>query len=145
MHIGRLYLISSACLSVLMTLCCCSTKNNFKSLVKNVESYHHDLIFERYEVAAKNITPTQREAWLDAIQSQKLHFAEIEIKSTSPCEADRSDEDGGEPEDGDCAVIESDMQWFVEGSPSVRSGRVRTTWQYDEDEGAWFIVAQEQR
>ncbi len=119
----------------------CSTKTDFKALVKNVESYHRDLIFERYEVAAKNITPKSRAAWLEAIQSQKLHFAEIEIMSTSPCDVtDVVDKDQKEK----CAVIESQMQWFVNGSPSVQSGRVRTTWQYDDEEKVWFIVEQEQ-
>lgn len=139
----KLYLLLTivACLLMMTTICACQTKGDFKSLIKDVESYHRDLIFERYEIAAKNITPKQRGAWLDAIQSQNLHFAEIEIMSTSPCDITEAvDKD----EKDKCAVIESYMQWFVKGSPSVQEGRVRTTWQYDEEEKVWFIVEQEQ-
>ena len=134
----------TVCLMVIAAcaiLCGCKTKTDFKALIKDVESYHRDLIFERYEIAAKNITPKSRAAWLEAIQSQHLHFAEIEIMATSPCDVT---EVVDKEEKEKCAVIESQMQWFVNGSPSVQSGRVRTTWQYDSEEKAWFIVEQEQ-
>lgn len=136
----RFLLPCAACLLCLITLAACQTKGDFKELIKDVESYHRDLIFERYEIASKNITPKQRATWLEAMQSQNIHFAEIEIMSTSPCDITETVEDDNKDM---CAVIESQMQWFVNGSPSVQSKRVKSTWEYNKEEKSWFIVEQE--
>lgn len=122
-------------------LTACGSQNDFKTLIKNVESYNHDLLFERYEIAAKNIAPESRAQWLESIQSQHLHFAEIEIASTAPCESDEIiDDELYDPEK--CAVIFSQVQWYVNGSPSVQNERIRSVWQYAREEKAWYIVDQ---
>ena len=119
---------------------CQSQKSDLKSLIRNVESYHKDLLFERYEIAAKNIQPSSRVDWLNAIQAQHLRFAEIEIISTSQCDpSDVEDEEKVE----NCAVIESNMQWYSNGAPTVYSARVRSIWQYFKEDG-WYIVEQNQ-
>ena len=121
---------------------CQSSKLSMKALIKDVESYHHDLLFERYEIAAKNIAPESRASWLESMQSQKLHFAEIEIASYAPC---ASGEIVNKEEQDRCAVIISQVEWYANGSPSVHSARVYSTWQYNKDAKRWLIVEQEQR
>lgn len=142
MNIRSILFAVVACSIALSATACASRKNNFKDLVKNVESYHKDLVFQRYEIAAKNITPIQRAAWLEAIKAQNMHFADIEIMSTMPCEnMDVVDKEEKER----CAVIISQVQWYSEGSPSVHSATVSTTWQFDEKEKDWRIVEQAQQ
>lgn len=126
---------------LLLTFTACkSQQSDLKSLIRNVESYHKDLLFERYEIAARNIQPSSRAEWLNAIVSQNLRFAEIEIISTGPC-----DPAGSEKRDDveNCAVIESNMQWYANGAPTVHAARVRSTWEYRKDDG-WVIVEQNQ-
>ena len=126
---------------LLLTLGACKSQQaDLKTLIRNVESYHKDLLFERYEIAAKNIQPSSRAEWLNAIVSQNMHFAEIEIISTGPC--DSFDVEKRE-EIENCAVIESNMQWYANGSPTVHAARVRSTWEYHKDYG-WVIVEQNQ-
>ena len=128
-------------LFILLTLGACqSQKSDLKSLIRNVENYHKDLLFERYEIAAKNIQPTSRMEWLTAIQSQHLRFAEIEIISTAECDPSEYTQDETIE---NCAVIESNMQWYSNGTPTVYSAHVRSMWQYFKDVG-WFIVEQSQ-
>ena len=62
------FLIAAAIL--LSLVACQSRKADLKSLIRNVENYHKDLLFERYEIAAKNIQPSSRVEWLNAIKSQ---------------------------------------------------------------------------
>lgn len=133
------YLLTA--LAALLVLGACqSQKSDLKSLVRNVESYHKDLLFERYEIAAKNIQPSSQVDWLNAIQSQHLRFAEIEIVSVGECDPGMIDN----PEAVEnCAVIESNMQWYSNGAPTVHSARVRSVWQYFKDSG-WYIVEQNQ-
>lgn len=120
---------------------CQSSKTSLKALIKDVENYNHDLLFERYEIAAKNIAPSSRAEWLESMQSQKLHFAEIEIVSTAPCvEEEVVDEQNPEK----CAVIISQVEWYAPDSPSVHSARVYSTWQYNRNEKRWLIVEQQQ-
>ena len=119
---------------------CQSHKSDLKSLIRDVESYHKDLLFERYEIAAKNIQPSSRAEWLNAIVSQNLRFAEIEIISTGPCDSAEIEK---REDVENCAVIESNMQWYANGSPTVHAARVRSTWEYHEDSG-WIIVEQSQ-
>ena len=134
-------LLFAACALLALSACQTSRSNKAK-LIKNVESYNRDLVFERYEIAAKNIKPSARAAWLDAILTQHIKFTEIEVLATEECDvADTSD-----PEHKDhCMVVYSDVQWFEQGSPSVHSSRMATTWEYDRDEKAWFITEQNQR
>ena len=133
------YLLTA--LAALLVLGACqSQKSDLKSLVRTVESYHKDLLFERYEIAAKNIQPSSRSEWLNAIKSQHLRFAEIEIISTAQCDPGEIDN----PETVEnCAIIESNMQWYSNGAPTVYSARVRSMWQYFKDSG-WLIVEQNQ-
>lgn len=108
-----------------------------KKLISDVEAYHRDLKFERYEIAAKNITPSQRGAWLNAMLAQRLHFADIEITATRPCDiTEASDREKLE----NCVIVNSSVQWYVSSSPSLKSGNLRTTWEYDEEANAWFIT-----
>lgn len=136
----RKYLTCCFILALLPSLPGCQTsKTEFQSLIKDVEQYHRDLIFERYEIAARRIAPNSRASWLDGINSQKLRFAEIEVVSSSPCQHSDPDEDKG------CFVIESQMQWYPGNSPSVYTGRVFSTWEYNKAEKGWLIVEQEQK
>ena len=123
---------------------CQTAKADLASLVKDVEAYHRDLLFERYDVAAKRITPSQRMEWLQAIQSQHLSFAEIDIVATEAC-PETSETGDKEKTTPDCTQILSQMQWYSGASPVVSTGRVLSTWQYDREAKAWFIVEQEQQ
>ena len=124
---------------LVLTVSCGGT--DFKTLLKNVDTYHRDLVFERYEIAAKNIAPNARAGWLESLQSQHLRFAEIEVASYAPCESDEiNKEEEYDPEQ--CAVIFSQVQWYVNGSPTVQSHRVRSVWQYHKKDSSWYIVEQ---
>ena len=103
-------------------------------LLRDVDSYNRDLLFQRYEVAAKKITPSQRLNWLSAMKAQNLHFTEIEVVGTQTCAK----------ENDQCVLIDSEMQWYTGNSPSVNAGHVTAVWQYDMDEKAWLIVEQSQ-
>jgi hypothetical protein len=134
-------LLFAAC--VLIVLPACQTSRSTKAkLIKNVEAYHRDLVFERYDIAAKNIKPAARTAWLDAILMQHIKFTEIEVLATEPCDS----LEASDPEHKDhCMVVYSDVQWFEQGMPSVHASRMATTWEYDRDEKAWFITEQNQK
>lgn len=118
---------------------CQTSKTGFQALLKDVEEYHRDLIFERYEIAARRIAPNGRAAWLEGMTSQNLRFAEIEVVSSSPCNATNSDDNEA------CFIIESQMQWYPGNAPTVYSGRVFSTWEYSKQEKGWIIVEQEQK
>lgn len=118
---------------------CQTSKSGFQALIKDVEDYHKNLIFERYEIAAQRIAPNGRAAWLEGITSQSLRFAEIEIVSSNPCKHSDPDKKDG------CFIIESHMQWYPSNSPTVYSGRVFSTWEYNDTEKNWIIVEQKQK
>ena len=122
----------------LVTAC---SGSDYKALLKDIDTYHRDLVFERYEIAAKNIAPNARAAWLESLQEQHLRFAEIEVSSYAPCESDEiSKDENYDPEQ--CAVIFSQMQWYVNGSPTVQTRRVRSVWQYNLTDSSWYIIEQ---
>ena len=127
-------------LLIACTAAACSSAD-FKALLKDVDTYHRDLVFERYEIAAKNIAPNARAAWLESLQTQQLRFAEIEVASCAPCASDEIERnDDYDPEQ--CAVIFSQVQWYVNGSPTVNSRRVRTVWQFNRTDNSWYIIEQ---
>lgn len=128
---------------VLLAAPACQSATSLKSkLIKNVEAYNRDLIFERYEIAAKNIKPEARASWLDAILTQRVKFTEIEVLATEQC--DMTDVTDPEMKDR-CMIVFSDVQWYEQGVPSVHSSRISTTWEYDRDAKAWFITEQNQK
>ena len=125
-----------ACLLVLFCACA-ESKSSLKSLVRDVEAYHKDLIFERYEIAAKHIAPESRGDWLEALISQNLKFSEIEIVSSQDCTKST-------PDAPTCICIISRVQWYANASPVVKTNRLHTVWQFDEDQKSWFLVEQTQ-
>lgn len=128
--------IGIACL--LVFLCACAdSKSSLKSLFKDVEAYHKDLIFERYEIAAKRISPESRGDWLEAILSQHLKFSEIEIVSSQDCTKST-------PDAPVCICIISHVQWYANASPVVKTNRLHSVWQFDEEQKTWFLVEQTQ-
>ena len=127
-------LIPAALALVLMTACN-TGKSDLKNLIRDVESYHRDLIFERYEIAAKYITPESRMPWLEAMRSQNLRFAEIEILSTEDCTKDEKDAPL-------CMNILSQMQWYAGSSPVIKTTRIQAVWQFDAEEKAWHLIEQ---
>lgn len=104
-----------------------------EDLTKTAESFHKDLLFERYSIAAKNITPALRSEYLQNITSQQLHFAEIEILSMDACQ----------PNKKDCVYVFTTIQWYVGYSPNVGTSSVTEKWKYNEESGLWFLVEQE--
>ena len=138
----KLPLILLAICAILTAPACQSSSTTKAKLIKNVESYNRDLIFERYEIAAKNIKPESRASWLDAILTQRVKFTEIEVLATEPC--DMTDVTDPEMKDR-CMVVYSDVQWYEQGVPSVHSSRLSTTWEYDRDAKAWYITEQNQK
>ena len=128
--------------SFLIFLSSCTSTGKMKELITDVETYHRDLKFERFEIAAKNITPSQRGVWLEAMLTQRLHFADLEILSTRPC--DITEASDREKIEENCVVVNSAVQWYANDSPSLKSGHLRTTWEYDEAERAWYITEQQE-
>ena len=106
-----------------------------KSLLRDVDSYHRDLLFARYEVAANRIVPSERGSWLASTKSLGLRFAEIEVVGTEPC-SEYSEE---------CVIIHSQMQWYSGSSPTVNTGTVVSTWQFDKESKSWQIVEMSQQ
>ncbi|MBR4986724.1 MAG: hypothetical protein IKY83_13405 [Proteobacteria bacterium] len=135
-------LLFTALVMLFTSAACQSASSQKAKLIKNVEAYHRDLIFERYDIAAKNIKPAARTAWLDAMLAQHIRFTEIEVIATEQCDLT----DVSDPEMKDkCIVVYSDVQWYEQGTPTVRASRMTTTWEYDRDERTWFITEQKQK
>ncbi len=140
----------------LTLISCNATRAKVKALRPEVESYHRDLIFERYDVAAKRIAPGSRFRWLSDLQSQGIRFSEIQIQATEECDeradarpkngdaAEDSAAPGAKSDDGPalCVDILSLVQWYSANSPTVRTSRIATKWVYDEEEKAWRIAEQ---
>lgn len=140
----------------LTLISCNATRAKVKALRPEVESYHRDLIFERYDVAAKRLAPGSRFQWLSALQSQGIRFSEIQIQATEEC----AERDGALPQNGDegkdsgetraksaaepalCVDILSLVQWYSANSPTVQTSRIATKWVYDEEEKTWRIAEQ---
>ncbi|MBQ9394834.1 MAG: hypothetical protein IJU23_04875 [Proteobacteria bacterium] len=141
-HITLLLILAS--LFLICLTCCNTSTGKMKDLINNVETYHRDLKFERFEIAAKNITPSQRGAWLEAMLLQRLHFADIEILATRPCDITEASDTDGEKREENCIIVNSSVQWYVNDSPTLKTGRLRTTWEFDEEEKAWFITEQQE-
>lgn len=113
---------------------------SLEDLQKDVESYHRDLLFERYDVAAKSLAPGSRAGYLENIYTQGLRFAEIEVVTLDACQGidDAKDVKG-------CAVVLTKVQWYAGQSPSVQTNHVAETWKYDEEKKSWFLSEQTQR
>ncbi len=126
----------SALIAALILIAGCSTFRGPKleDLTKTAESFHKDLLFERYSVAAKSVTPALRAEYLQNINSQRLHFAEIEILSMDTCTPDKKD----------CVYVQNTIQWYAGFSPNVVTSIVTEKWTYDENSGLWLLVEQEQ-
>ena len=118
------------CLGAILMSSCNTPHGDMATLLRDIDSYHRDLLFERYEIAAKRITPSERMSWLSAMKSQELHFAEIELLGTQPC-SEYTEQ---------CYIVDSQMQWYSGSSPSVNSSHVTSTWQFDTKTKSWQIV-----
>lgn len=121
-----------AIISILGMCACHSSNRSLSSLMRDVDSYHKDLLFDRYEYAARRIAPASRMKWLEAISQQDIHFSEIEVVSSDYCT----------PNNQNCVIVQSQMQWYSGSSPSIQTSKTETTWEYDEDAKKWLIVEQ---
>ena len=118
---------------LVLGLCACQSSNrNLSSLMRDVDSYHKDLLFDRYEYAAKRIAPASRMKWLEAISQQDIHFSEIDVVSSDYCT----------PNNQDCVIVRAQVQWYSESSPSIQTSKTETTWEYNEETKQWLIVEQ---
>lgn len=161
MHIlSRIFVLFSLVLTVSL-ISCNPAKPKVKSPVDDVEAYHRDLIFERYDVAAKRIAPASRFEWLNALRSQGIRFAEIQIQSTEECTDEptssnntatssaldvadtKSTDERQEPTP--CVRIFSIVQWYSNAAPTLKTSHVTTTWNYDYETKTWNIVEQNER
>ena len=119
---------------VIFVTSCNTPHGDLQSLLRDVDSYHRDLLFERYEIAAKKISPSERVGWLSAMKSSGLRFAEIEVMSTQPC-SEYTEE---------CFIIDSQVMMYSGNSPTVSNAHVTTTWQFDKETKDWLIVEMSQ-
>ena len=161
MHIlSRIFVLFSLLLTVSL-ISCNPAKPKVKSPVDDFEAYHRDLIFERYDVAAKRIAPASRFEWLNALRSQGIRFAEIQIQSTEECTDEptsssntatssaldvadaKSTDERQEPTP--CVRIFSIVQWYSNAAPTLKTSHVTTTWNYDYETKTWNIVEQNER
>ena len=111
-------------------LCACSSRHSLSSLMRDVDSYHKDLLFDRYEYAAKRIAPASRLKWLEAVTAQGIHFSEIDVVSSDYCSSNQDD----------CVIVQTQIQWYSSGSPSIQTSNTETVWEFDEESKTWFIV-----
>ncbi len=105
-----------------------------EDLTKVVDSFHKDLIFERYSIAAKNITPPLRAEYVNNINKQQLRFAEIEVMAMETCVPDKKE----------CVYVTNQVQWYAGHSPVVSSSVITEKWVYDVDSGLWTLMEQEE-
>ena len=129
-HLYRLFV----CLTAIDFLSACSSFQGPKleDLTKTVESFHKDLLFERYAIAAKSLVPELRAEYVQNLTSQRLRFAEIEIMTMDLCS----------PENKGCAYITNQIQWYTGHSPVVTSTIVTEKWVYEEEAGIWMMKEQ---
>lgn len=151
MHRIRQLFVFYIILLSLTLISCNATRAKVKALFPEVESYHRDLIFERYDVAAKRIASGSRIEWLNALQSQGIRFSEIQIQATEACAEEPEPKDllkadgtspKNEAEPPLCIDILSLVQWYSIQSPTVRTSRVTTKWEYDYENKTWMIAEQ---
>ena len=127
-HMERMMIVAG--IVAISVSACNSSDRNLAALMRNVDSYHKDLLFNRYEYAAKNITPASRMKWLEAISGQDIHFSEIDVVSSDYCSTTNQN----------CVIVQAQVQWYSESSPSIQTTNTETTWEYDEEAKTWFIV-----
>ncbi len=127
-----LFLWGAVVIVVLGTCACHSSNRSLSSLMRDVDSYHKDLLFDRYEYAAKRIAPSSRMKWLEAISQQDIHFSEIDVVSSDYCS----------PSNENCVIVQAQVQWYSGSSLSIQTTNTQTTWEYDEEAKTWFIVEQ---
>lgn len=135
---------------VVSLISCSTSKAKVESLVDDVEAYHRDLIFERYDIAAKRISGPGRVDWVNTLRSQGIRFAEIQIQETEDCTEPEKAVEGGETDDAKeeptpCVRVRSFVQWYSNASPTLRTSQLTTTWNYDYDTKTWSIVEQTQK
>ena len=125
-------LLSAA--TALILLGCNTPHGSLSTLITDVEAYNRDMVFQRYDVAAKKIDASVRHEWLAAMRSQGIRFSEIEVTDTSPCT----------PSDDQCYIVNAQVQWYSGNSPSIHNAILSTTWEFNITEKAWRIVKQVQ-
>lgn len=129
-HLYRiLFLFCNFCL---LTACSSFSGPKLEDLTKTVESFHKDLLFERYAIAAKNLVPELRADYVQNLTRQQLRFAEIEIMTMDLCT----------PDNKGCAYITNQVQWYAGHSPVVTSTIVTEKWVYNEEAGIWLMKEQ---
>ena len=129
-HLYRIFFLF--CYFCLLTACSSFGGPKLEDLTKTVESFHKDLLFERYAIAAKNLVPELRADYVQNLTSQHLRFAEIEIMTMDLCT----------PENKGCAYITNQVQWYAGHSPVVTSTLVTEKWIYNEEAGIWQMKEQ---
>jgi len=130
----RMPLLALVATLIFLVGCASLRGPKIEDLTKTAENFHKDLIFERYSIAAKSVTPALRAEYLQNINSQRLRFAEIEILSMDTCTPDKKD----------CVYVQNSIQWYAGYSPNVGTSIVTEKWTYDENSGIWLLVEQEQ-
>ncbi|MCL2326497.1 MAG: hypothetical protein FWC40_08405 [Proteobacteria bacterium] len=127
----------AALLGLCLALAACRSMGGPKleDLTKDVDAYHRDLIFERYDVAAKRLDPLHRASYIENIRQQRLRFAEIDVMSVEPCQ----------PQAKDCMLVSVHVQWYSHHSPVLQSNMLTEKWQYDEEQKTWLLIEQTQK
>lgn len=143
-HLSSFLLILCAIGAAFTSACASSSRPNMKSLVSEVEAYHRDLLFDRYDVAAKRIAPTSRMEWLSAVQSQGIRFAEIHVQSTEDCTEIPSNPETPDDDPIPCVKVFSNIQWYSNNSPVIKTTPTISTWNFDKESKMWIIVEQNQ-
>ena len=129
-HPFRLFILFIA---VAILIGCASFRGpKLEDLTKTVESFHKDLLFARYAIAAKNLVPELRAEYVQNLSTQQLRFAEIEIMTMDICA----------PDNKGCAYITNQVQWYAGHSPIVKSTVITEKWIYNEERSIWQMQEQ---
>ncbi len=116
-------------LATLVVTAACAHAPRGEALMDSVRTYNDGVRWERFTAAAAAVPPREREQFLDERDelAEDLRITDYEVMRVK--------------EDGDAAIIQVKVSWYLASEGTVRHTWAKQTWEHHAR--AWRIVAEE--